>query len=232
MLTECREEFKVTQSKPISKVPAFRRKSVLILSALLLSIIVFGSTTQTWLHTAADQSAINAADIAIQGSKAATAVTAFAVVAIAGSLAASISGRIIRIVAGCVVLLAALAIDIAIVAVLLNPQAAAAGPVGAQIGITGISLNVAMTPMIWVALIAGVLLIVSALAILVFGRGWSGTKKYDNSNKYGAPGSSQATQNAEPVDDIDSWDRLSRGEDPTSGTIEDSSAHQSTQEKS
>ncbi|WP_045073693.1 Trp biosynthesis-associated membrane protein [Psychromicrobium lacuslunae] len=216
----------MTEPKPANKVPAFRRKSVLILSALLLSIIIFGTTTQTWLYSTADQGAVKTADIAIQGSKAATAVTALAVVAIAGSLAASISGRVIRIVAGCVVLLAAIGIDIAVITVLLNPQAAAAGPVGAQIGLTGISLSVTLTAMIWIALVAGVLLIFSALAILVLGRKWPGSKKYDNYR------TTPASQSAEPVDDIDSWDRLSRGEDPTSGTIEDSSADHSNQEKS
>ncbi|WP_394940940.1 Trp biosynthesis-associated membrane protein [Psychromicrobium sp. YIM B11713] len=210
------------------KTPFYRKKSILILSALLLAVAILGTTTQSWLHTAVDQGAVKVGDIAVQGSKAATAVTAFAVVAIAASLAASISGRVIRIIAGCVILLAALGIDIAIIAVLVNPQAAASGPVGAQIGLTGIPLNASVTVMVWVALAAGVLLLISALAILFLGSRWAGSRKYD---KYQKPASS-ASAAGEPLDDIDSWDRLSRGEDPTSGTIEDSSEHQSTQEKS
>ncbi|NYE94114.1 putative membrane protein (TIGR02234 family) [Psychromicrobium silvestre] len=207
-----------------TRTPWYRKKNVLILLVLLFAIIVFGSTTQTWLQVQADQGVVKAADMAVQGSKAATAVTAFSVVAIAGALAASISGRVIRIAAGCVLLLASIGIAVAVLTVLANPQAAASGPVGAQIGVTGIPLQVTLSPIIWLSLGADVLLFLGAVAVLLFGRAWTGTKKYENSTAGGAKVSD------EPVDDIDSWDRLSRGDDPTSGTIEDDSASHSNQE--
>ncbi|MDN5669566.1 MAG: Trp biosynthesis-associated membrane protein [Renibacterium salmoninarum] len=45
--------------------------------------------------------------------------------------------------------------------------------------------------------------------MLVGARNWAGSKKYSNRR------AAEAQPEGEPLDDIDSWDRLSRGDDPT-----------------
>jgi hypothetical protein len=103
--------------------PVWARKSTLVLLIAVLALAVFGTTTQTWITVALDpeqvgQAAAGQNALAVQGSKAATAVTALALVALAGGLAASIAGKIARWVITVIVVLAAAGII-----------AAAAGPV-------------------------------------------------------------------------------------------------------
>lgn len=193
-----------------SPTPWFRRKSILVLAALLFAGVAFGASTQIWLNVSVSQGVIQADSISLPGSKAAPAVTALTLVAAAGALALSISGRVGRIIAASIVLLAGIGVSLTAISVLADPNGLASGPVGAQIGVTGIPVQATVTPMVWVGLVAGVLLMLTALAVLVLGRGWSGSKKY--SYQHGTGGAEQA---GEPLDDIDSWDRLSRGEDPT-----------------
>ena len=78
--------------------PAWARKSSLVLLIAVLALAVFGTTTQTWINITLDpdqvgQTAGGQNTLPVQGSKAATAVTALALVALAGGLAASIAGK-------------------------------------------------------------------------------------------------------------------------------------------
>lgn len=196
-----------------AKIPLYRRKSILVLAALLFAAIAFGASTQTWLDVVVSQGVIKTGDIAVPGSKAATAVTALTLVAAAGALAISISGRISRVIAAVIVFLASLGIGATAITVLTDPQGAASGPVGAQIGVTGIPVEASTTPLVWIALVASVFLLLTAVAVLVWGRQWVGSKKYDYRN---APVQASVEATDEPLDDIDSWDQLSRGDDPTS----------------
>ncbi len=93
-------------------VPRWARKSTLVLAIAALALAVFGTTTQTWLTVHLDPAqlgqAVNSQDgLQVQGSKAATTVTALALVALAGGLAASIAGRIARWIITALILLAA-----------------------------------------------------------------------------------------------------------------------------
>jgi hypothetical protein len=63
------------------------------------------------------------------------------------------------------------------------------------------------------AVIAGSLLGMSALAIVPAGRYWKTRTKYDAAAA--GPAADGAAAQAAPADEIESWDRLSRGDDPT-----------------
>ena len=63
------------------------------------------------------------------------------------------------------------------------------------------------------AVVAGILLGLSALLIIPAGRYWKSRTKYDTAATSAAAGGSAAP--AGPADGYDSWDRLSRGDDPT-----------------
>ena len=193
--------------------PAWARRSTLVLLISVLALAVFGTTTQTWISVTLDPNQLGQGGAAqeplpVQGSKAATAVTALALVALAGGLAAAIAGRIARWIITAIIVLASAGIVAAAATVLTNPLAAAQGSIAEATGVTGSQAQVAVTAFPVLAVVAGCLLALAALMIVPAGRYWKARTKYDAP----APGSPAA---AGPVDEIDSWDRLSRGDDPT-----------------
>ncbi|HEU4666853.1 MAG TPA: Trp biosynthesis-associated membrane protein [Arthrobacter sp.] len=195
------------------RTPAWARKSTVVLLIAVLALAVFGTTTQTWMTVTLDPNQVGQAGAAqdaleVQGSKAATTVTALALVALAGGLAAAIAGRIARWIITAIIVLASVGIVAAAATVLASPLAAAQGSIAEATGITGSQAQVAVTAFPVLAVVAGCLLALAALAIPLAARHWKARTKYD----VPAPGSAAA---AGPVDEIDSWDRLSRGDDPT-----------------
>jgi len=195
-------------------VPRWARKSTLVLAIAALALAVFGTTTQSWLAVQLDpgqlgQGVSSQNRLQVQGSKAATTVTALALVALAGGLAASIAGRVARWIITAIILLAAIGIVTAAAIVLADPQAAAQGSIAAATGISGSTVQVSATAFPVIAVVAGALLGLGALAIVPAGRYWTSRTKYDAAATGAAPGA------AGPADEIDSWDRLSRGDDPT-----------------
>lgn len=201
-----------------SAAPAWARKSTLVLLIAVLALAVFGTTTQTWISVTLDPNQLGQGGAAqeplpVQGSKAATAVTALALVALAGGLAASIAGKVARWVITVIVVLAATGIVAAAATVLADPLAAAQGSIAAATGVTGSSAGAEATVFPVLAVVAGVLLALGALVIVPAGRYWKSRTKYDTA-AYGASAGSSVVP-VGPVDEIDSWDRLSRGDDPT-----------------
>lgn len=190
-------------------LPFWKRKATLVLLTLLAALAVFGTTTQTWIHVDIGAGEVAQSDLDIAGSKAAVVVSALALVAAAGALATTIAGRFARILTSVIVLASAAGIMAAVVGVLADPAAAAVSQVGAATGIEGRPENVTTTIFPVLALAAAALLALGALLLLWAGRGWSVRSKYDSPQKPAA-----AAQDA-PMDQIDSWDSLSRGEDPT-----------------
>jgi uncharacterized membrane protein (TIGR02234 family) len=206
---------KAGKSRP---APVWARKSTLVLLIALLALAAFGTTTQTWMTATLDPNQVGQAGAAqsviqVQGSKAATTVTALALVALAGGLAAAIAGRIARWVITAIIVLASAGVVTAAATVLADPLTAAQGSIAAATGVSGSQAHVELTPFPVLAVVAGCLLALAALLILPASRYWKTRTKYDAA---GAAGSTaDGTTAAGPVDEIDSWDRLSRGEDPT-----------------
>jgi uncharacterized membrane protein (TIGR02234 family) len=200
------------QPKPRSSVPAWARKSTLVLLIAAIALAVFGTTTQTWMTVNLDPQQLGQSTgqggLQVQGSKAATTVTALALVALAGGLAASIAGRIARWIITAIIVLAAAGIITAAATVLADPLAAAQGSIAAATGVTGSSADVSVTAFPVLAVVAGSLLALCGLLVIPAGRYWKTRTKYD------AAAQGAAAQSG-PVDEIDSWDRLSRGDDPT-----------------
>jgi uncharacterized membrane protein (TIGR02234 family) len=194
-----------------ARSPWWQRKSTLILLAIAAALAVFGTTTQTWIHVNLVQGQVQQANLNIAGSKAAVSVSALALVALAGSLASTIAGKIARIITGVLMALSAIGIVAAALTVLVDPSNAAAGPVGAATGVVGQPSDASITVFPLIAVIAAVVLGVTAIMIIWFGRGWTQRSKYDT-----APaGPGTPVDDSAPLDEIDSWDRLTRGDDPT-----------------
>ncbi|NOJ61205.1 Trp biosynthesis-associated membrane protein [Arthrobacter sp. 260] len=191
---------------------AWQRKGTVILATVLFSLLAFASTTQTWLTVILPQDAVQTPNLTIPGSDAATAVTAFALVSLAAALAVSIAGRIARILVVAILLIAGVGIVWNSLLVVADPTGAAAPAIGEAIGVsTGSGATLALTVFPWLAAAAGVLLTVTAVWMLLASRGWNRSKRYEKV----ADENPSARKSTAHSDEIDSWDQLTKGKDPT-----------------
>ncbi|MHA7156068.1 Trp biosynthesis-associated membrane protein [Arthrobacter sp. TMN-50] len=191
----------------------WQRKGTVILATVLLSLAAFASTTQTWLTVVLPQNAVQTPDLQIPGSDAATAVTAFALVALAAALAVSIAGRIARILVVVILFIAGVGIVWNSIRVVADPTGAAAPAIGEAIGVsTGSGAELVLTVFPWLAAAAGVLLVGTAGWMLIAGRSWNRSTRYE---KVATENPATRTTTAHS-DEIDSWDQLTKGKDPTS----------------
>ncbi|MCG2624078.1 Trp biosynthesis-associated membrane protein [Arthrobacter sp. I2-34] len=198
--------------------PAWQRKATVVLASALVSLGAFATTTQTWLHVQLPQGGVQTPDLSVAGSDAATAVTALALVGVAAALAASIAGRVARVVTALLLGLAGAGIAWTCLRILAEPAAAASGAIGKATGMIGGAASITLTPWPALAAVAGVLMVLCAVWIVAAGRRWPATRKYGAAAKARAQGRQADGSPADrsgPVDEIDSWDQLSRGNDPT-----------------
>lgn len=189
-------------------------------SSAVLAILAGGAAstlaaTQTWIHVALTDGA--AADVAVVGTAAIPVLTPLSLAVLALGAALSIVGRVLRIVFGALTVAAAIGIALLTAPVAFDaPVDAYAPSVTETTGITGdssVAALVASTSVTgWpvVALLAAVVLLAAGSFVLVTGWRWPG-----GGRKYDAPRRRAATAEDAPLDAIDSWDDLSRGDDPT-----------------
>lgn len=198
-----------------SRTPALRRRGIVVLGTATAALAAFGSTTQTWLSVTLPQTAIQSPAIQVPGSDAATAVTAFALVGLAAALAASIAGRIARYIIAVILTVAGAGIAFSSIEVATDPVSFAAPAIGEALGVTGQEgVSVAGTAMPWLAALAGLVLTVCALWLIVAGRSWRTARRYESGKEQPVTRDSPTRTDAN-ADGIDSWDSLTRGEDPT-----------------
>jgi hypothetical protein len=194
-----------------------RRARLLAVVVMLLAgaLGVIGST-QTWLSVSLADGA--AEPLPVAGASAIPVLTPLSLAALALGAALSIVGVALRYAFGVVAvaiggILAFLTAQVAFV----QPISAVASTVTAATGIAGADavrdLVSGVTATAWpgVTLAAEVLLVAAGLFTLVTARRWSGgaERRYRTAAAADAPGGSR------PHDAIDSWDDLSRGDDPT-----------------
>ncbi|MDK1361154.1 Trp biosynthesis-associated membrane protein [Arthrobacter sp. zg-Y1219] len=222
----------------------WQRKGTVIMAAVLFGIAAFATTTRTWLNVQLPRTAVQTPDLAVSGSDAATAVTAFAVVAITAGLAASIAGPIARWIVSVILLVSGVGVAVASYTVISDPEQGAAGAIGQAIGVSGgDGTVVTLTALPWAALVCGILIALTGIWLAIASRSWKSSRRYapapapaaDEASAANSPGTTTAgaatpaggsspanpsnpsgtAAGPEPVDEIDSWDRLTRGDDPT-----------------
>lgn len=187
----------------------FARRSTVVLGTLVAALAVFGCSAATWVTVTA-RTALEPVTVDVAGSEAAPAVTALGLVAAAGALTVAISGRVLRSVVASVVLLAGLGALAAAVAVLADPAGAAQTAVGEATGMInagGVEPSLTVWP--WLAAAAAALVALCGLWALVAGRSWTAARRYER------PATGEHPEREAPGDDIDSWDALTEGRDPT-----------------
>ncbi|MDF2920027.1 MAG: rane protease subunit, stomatin/prohibitin s, partial [Microbacterium sp.] len=175
---------------------------------------VIGST-QTWIDVTLDDGAQQT--LAVPGSDALPVLTPLSLAALALGAALSIAGPVVRYVFGAIGLaIAALTGLGAAQIVFATPVSAAAATVTDATGISGVDAvgdlvaGLSLTPWPVVTLVAQILLAAAAVFTLVTARRWGSNA----GRKYRTTGDS-AAEASRPHDAIDSWDDLSRGDDPT-----------------
>ncbi|MGO1840055.1 MAG: Trp biosynthesis-associated membrane protein [Candidatus Microbacterium stercoravium] len=192
---------------------AARRGRVLSVVVILLgSALVLISSTQTWATTDVQGTLIEA-----KGADALSLLQPLALAALALSLALALAGRIVRMA------LAAIAVVLGASLVWLTAGAAFGDPVasvesavtehtgiaGAE-GVSSVVADVALTPWPSIALAFGILVALGGLLAVSTGPMWRRAgHRYDKAD----PTSRAAASG--PLDAVDSWDDLSRGDDPT-----------------
>lgn len=197
-----------------------RARLIAVAATVLAGALGIISSTQTWLTVVLVDGAQNALGVPGAAAIPVLAPLSLAVLALGGAL--SIVGLVLRYIFG------ALTVVIAVILGALTAQIVVAPPVSAvaatvttATGLTGteavseIVAAVGRTPWPAVTLLAWIILLAAGLFALATGRRWRGSGR-----KYATDAAPRAAEKAEaaasrPHDAIDSWDDLSRGEDPT-----------------
>lgn len=208
-----------------------REKYAAMIAVLAGSGLALLASTQNWstlhLTTTADHSAL----VTVQGSSAAPALTALALAGLALVAALAIAGRIARVVLGVLGLLIGAGLLLSSLGAIGDPVQAGSSAVTAATGVAGERsvahlvehTDASFWP--WLAVAGGVLLIVAGLLVLATSSRWPGPSRRYRAARFEpaadggpSPAPSEAPESdAENTRDaaIDSWDELSRGEDPT-----------------
>lgn len=213
-----------------------RARPAVVLTVLLGAGLVVLAGGRAWV-TQAVTGVPGVTRVTTSGNQAVPAVTALALVAAAGAVAVALVGPIARRVVAVLLMLTGLGVAGLVVTVLRDPAGAVLPAVQNATGRVGSVPGGAAQLTAWPGLaVAGGLLIALAggVAVFVVGR-WQGSgRRFEVSgtggsrpgigagadpDAAGVPGAlgPSAARQARRERDLDAWDALSRGEDPTAG---------------
>ena len=209
-----------------------------VIAALICGGLALLALGQTWVTAGGLQSGPVAgavADVEVTGNDAAPVAAAMAVVIVVAALALTIARRLGRWIVGGLLAVAGATVTASSLTVVASPGQAASRMVSEATGTTAAAPDHAVTAWPWLAAAAGALSVVVALLVLTVGRRWANSRRYqapsgDRPVEAG-PGRSRAGQATDArgrtgapehdaddesdLDEMDAWDSLSRGEDPT-----------------
>lgn len=194
-----------------------RARLIAVLAILLGGALGVISSTQTWVVVTLDDGAV----LEVPGSVAVPVLTPLSLAALALGGALTLVGRALRWILGTVAVLLAIVLVWQPLMVLTTlPIGAVAATVTEATGISGVSavadLVAVMVPTLWPAIgaVGGGAVAVGGAIVLTTAHQWTRTgRRYDTS--------AGDTASHGPLDAVDSWDELSRGDDPTEGTPHD-----------
>lgn len=206
--------------------------------------LVLLAATQTWFTVHLTDVGSHSASVAVPGSAAAPALTALALAGLALTAALAIAGPLFRIVLAVLGLLLGVSVLISAGSAVADALRASASAITTATGVAGASSirrlvdDVATSAWPWAGIAGGVLIVLACVAVVVFSRVWPGpSRKYQTRFAAEDGGSAADALAAAAGDDdeaqdeqddtpaggaaldrdaaIDSWDELSRGDDPT-----------------
>jgi Tryptophan-associated transmembrane protein (Trp_oprn_chp) len=181
------------------------KRTVLVVIVAAASIILV-SGSREWVSGSVDDAALGASALHGRGSDIASGALAAALVGLTSAVVAATSGRVVRVVAACSALMAALLGATVIISVLVDPGGALGRLAAAGTGRSGtLAAHGRVGSWAWAGLAAMFVMGLGALGALVGGPRWRGlSSRYD--------GGEPAPEDAPAAS---AWDKLSRGEDPT-----------------
>lgn len=213
-------------------------------STMLLLVVGSGlaliAATQPWFTIRLTDTAEHATTVTVAGSVAAPALTALALAGLALTAALAIAGPVFRIVLALLGILLGVSVLVSAITAVSDAVRASASAITTATGVAGDasihhlvhSVETAFWP--WLAVAAGVLIVLASAAVVVFSRLWPGpSRKYQTrfAGEDGRPADEVVAEAAEEAADtsatpasptpldrdtaIDSWDDLTRGDDPT-----------------
>lgn len=192
-----------------------RARSMAVLAMLAAGAIGVIASTQTWIDVTLDDGAQQT--LAVAGADALPVLTPLSLAALALGAALSIVGPVLRYLFGVLGILIAALVGVGTAQLLFaTPVSATAAAVTEATGISGTDAvaslvsDLSLTPWPAVTLVAQVVLAAAAVFTLVTAQRWASgaSRKYRTATEAGA-------DTGRPHDAIDSWDDLSRGDDPT-----------------
>ncbi|WEO75669.1 Trp biosynthesis-associated membrane protein [Cryobacterium sp. SO2] len=197
-----------------------RIKPMLVLAVIAASGIALLAWTQVWaiVRLAADGTTEQVLDVS--GTIAAPGLTALALAGLALAGALTIAGVVIRIVLGLLEVLLGVSVILSAALAIADPVGASSAAVTTATGIAGNDStraavsSAALTPWPFLALAAGVLMLLVGLMVCVTAKRWPGPTSRYEATRF-APVTDAATGQTRPRDAVDDWDGLTRGDDPT-----------------
>lgn len=190
-----------------------RTRNLLIVSTLVVSAAALLAWTQDWFTISVAHSADGTSSLDVPGKTAGPATAALGLAGLALGGALSLAGQVLRIIFGAIEAVLGASLVAAVTNTLIDPAGASRQSVTELTGVSGPDaihrLVLSSSPSFWpfLAAAAGVALVVLGIAVCVTVRTWP-----QPGHKYDAE---TAPRTSGVPDAVDSWDELSRGEDPT-----------------
>lgn len=183
-------------------------KRFVLIGTLLGAVVLLAAGARTWVHGVVTDVVLQNSTVSVSGSQAASGAVIGALVAAAGAVATLTGGRIVRVIGALATLLAGVLVLVQTTRVLLDPHDVVGEHAAETTGRTGeVDATGVVTAWPWLALVAALVLTAAGLLALVRAPRWAGL-----SARYESPAD---TDPARPTRAESDWDRLSRGDDPT-----------------
>ncbi|WP_150460075.1 Trp biosynthesis-associated membrane protein [Nesterenkonia ebinurensis] len=182
-----------------------RRNTILVVQ--LGAILLLVSTALTWVRVTGLPETATTSSVSLVGAEMSPALGTMGLVGVAGGVAASIARRWVRGLIAAVLLGAGVMALFGTFGAIISPADAAASALAEHTGTTERAGQYSVGWAVWMGLAGSGLLSLGSLAMLLFSPGWSDEK---TTKKY-----SRGEAQAENPDEIDMWDDLSDGDDPT-----------------
>ncbi|MFE1645027.1 Trp biosynthesis-associated membrane protein [Microbacterium sp. P01] len=193
-----------------------RARMMSVVAIVLVGAMGVISSTQTWLVVTLSDGAVQ--DLTVAGAAAVPVLAPLSLAVLALGAALSIVGTVMRFVFGALTVAIALLLGwLTTVVAFTLPTAAVAATVTEATGISGqdavagLVVSTSSTPWPAITLVLWLLLAAAGVFTLVTAHRWRGTGRRYRTDVENADAAA-----SRPRDAIDSWDDLSRGDDPTS----------------